>query len=228
MPDGRLAQASNSPSRRTGRPKPNTSTSISASSTAASIVARRPTTSLSAPTSSAAASITASKIRRHADQNAPRKPRGALPGVFICSDKFVCTDGERPSMSSDATLSGAGRALAGTLPARLSFCFGLVQGHVGANECHQRLFVYLVALLEVDSTPCVPVKTAVEEAGRILQSRPLGEGHLHDVLVSLAGADQSVMRPHRDPSPLPLFDDFGIGFLDDGTEPAEHLAPPVA
>src|SRR5262245_50915181 len=36
------------------------------------------------------------------------------------------------------------------------------------------------------------------------------------------------MRPHRHPSPFPLLDDFGIGFLHQRTEPAEHLAPPVA
>src|SRR6267154_4256162 len=105
---------------------------------------------------------------------------------------------------------------------------GLVQDHGGANESLQRLLVYFLALVEVDGTPCVPVKTGVEEARRILQSRPFGEGHLYDVLVSLACADQSVVRPHRNPSPLPLLDDFGIGFLDQGTEPAEHLAPPIA
>src|SRR6516225_4309779 len=110
----------------------------------------------------------------------------------------------------------------------LSFAFGLVQGHGGANESLQRLLVYLLALVEVDGTPCVPLKTGVEDARRILQSRPFGEGHLHDVLVGLACADQSVVRPHRNPSPLPLFDDFGIGFFDQGTQPAEHLAPPVA
>src|SRR5262249_44106356 len=33
---------------------------------------------------------------------------------------------------------------------------------------------------------------------------------------------------HWNPSPLPLLDDFGIGLLYQGTEPAEHLAPPVA
>src|SRR5262245_29300468 len=90
----------------------------------------------------------------------------------------------------------------------------LVQGHGGANESLQRPLVYLLALVEVDGAPCVPVKAGVEESRRILQSRSLGEGHLHDVLVSLACADQSVVRPHRNPSPLPLLDDFGIGFLD--------------
>src|SRR5215470_12029784 len=104
----------------------------------------------------------------------------------------------------------------------------LVQGHGGANERLQRLLVYLLALVEVDGTPRVSVKTGVEEARRILQSRAFGEGHLHDGLVGLACADQSVVRPHRNPSPLPLFDDFGIGFFDQGAQPAEHLAPPVA
>src|SRR5688572_4101874 len=90
---------------------------------------------------------------------------------------------------------------------------GLVQGHGGADEGLQRLLVYLFALMEVDGTPCVPVKAGVEEAGRIFQSRSFGEGHLHVVLISLACADHSVVRPQRNSPPLPLLDDFGIGFL---------------
>src|SRR5262245_61372660 len=74
---------------------------------------------------------------------------------------------------------------------------GLVQGHGGANESFQRLLVDLLALVEVDGTSCVPLKTGVEEARRILQRRTFGESHLHDVLVGLACADQSVARPHR-------------------------------
>src|ERR1700732_4172481 len=108
----------------------------------------------------------------------------------------------------------------------LALGFGLVQGHGGADEGLQRLLVYLLALAEVDGTPCVPLKTGVEEARRILQSRPFGEGHLHDVRVSLACANQSVVRPHRNPSPLPLLDAFGIGFLDQGTEAAETRVTP--
>src|SRR5262249_54419726 len=103
-----------------------------------------------------------------------------------------------------------------THPTLASFAlnFRLVQGHGGANESLQCLLVYLLALVKVDGTPCVPLKAGVEEARRILQSRAFGEGHLHDVLVSLACADQPVVRPHRNPSPLPLLDDFGIGLLD--------------
>ncbi len=44
----------------------------------------------------------------------------------------------------------------------------------------------------------------------------------------LARADDAVVLPHRNPSPLPLLDDLGIGCLDQDTEPAEHRAPPVA
>src|SRR2546428_4376555 len=57
---------------------------------------------------------------------------------------------------------------------------------------------------------------------------PLEKVHLHDVLVRLAGADQSVVRPHRNPSPLPLLDHLGVGLLDQCAELGQHLAPPVA
>src|SRR5215813_1249182 len=36
---------------------------------------------------------------------------------------------------------------------------GLIQDHGGADERLQRLLVYLLALVEVDGTPRVPVKT---------------------------------------------------------------------
>src|SRR6266511_1225838 len=55
----------------------------------------------------------------------------------------------------------------------------------------------------------------------------LGKGHLHDSLVRLAGADDSVMLPHRNPSPLPLLDHFGVGLLDETSDASERLAPPI-
>src|SRR5262249_4929614 len=111
---------------------------------------------------------------------------------------------------------------------RLAFGFGLVQDHGGANERLQRRLVDLVALVEVDGTPYVPLKTGIEEARRILQARAFGEGHLHDALVSLTGADQSVVRPHRNASPLPLLDNVGTRFFDEAAQPAHLLPPPVA
>src|SRR5262249_25678034 len=46
------------------------------------------------------------------------------------------------------------------------------------------------------------------------------------LLVGLAGADDAVARPDRG-LPLPLFDDLGVGLLDQRPDPAERLAPPV-
>src|SRR5438093_581176 len=56
---------------------------------------------------------------------------------------------------------------------------------------------------------------------------PLGEGHLHDILIRLTGADHSGVRPHRNPPPLPLLDHFGVGLLDENSEPSERLPPPI-
>src|SRR5262245_8348137 len=145
----------------------------------------------------------------------------------MCS---VCsTMGLNATRSTRSPASTTVRSLiCGSRAARGSaFGRGLVQRHGGANEGFQRRLVYLLALVEVDGAPCAPLETGVEEARRILQRGPFGEGHLHDMLVGLARADQSIVRPDRN-SPLPLLDDFGIGFFDQRTEPAQHLAPPVA
>src|ERR1700730_4841307 len=102
-----------------------------------------------------------------------------------------------------------------------------VQCHGDANERLQRLFINLVALMEIDCTPGVAFEAGVEEARRVLQRGALGEGHLHDIFVRLTGADHSGVRPHRNPSPLPLLDHFGVGLLDENSDPSERLAPPI-
>src|ERR1700730_5267575 len=53
-----------------------------------------------------------------------------------------------------------------------------VQCHGGANERLQRLFIDLVALMDIDGTSGVAFEAGVEEAGRVLQRGALGEGHL--------------------------------------------------
>src|SRR5271169_4165790 len=100
--------------------------------------------------------------------------------------------------------------------------------HGGVNERPQRLFIDLVALMEIDGTPGVAFEAGVEEARRVLQRGALGEGHLHGILVRLTGADYSGVRPHRNPSPFPLLDHFGVGLLDESSEESERLAPPIA
>ena len=96
-----------------------------------------------------------------------------------------------------------------------------VQRHGGANERLQRLFIDLVALMEIDGAPGVAFEAGVEEARRVLQRGALGEGQLHDALVRLAGADDSGVLPHRNASrvrrlsPFHLLDHFGVGLLDE-------------
>src|SRR5882672_11271360 len=102
-----------------------------------------------------------------------------------------------------------------------------VQCHGGANERLQRPFIDLVALMEIDGTPGVAFEAGVEEACRVLQRGALGEGHLHDILVRLTGADYSGVRPHRNPSPLPLLDHVGVGLLDENSDPSERFATPI-
>src|SRR5262245_38628221 len=95
-----------------------------------------------------------------------------------------------------------------------------VQGHGGADERLQSLFIDLVALMKIDRTPGVAFKAGVEQACRILQRGALREGQLHDSLVGLAGTDDAGVLPHRHPSPLPLLDHFGVGLLDESSDRA--------
>src|SRR5262245_51445566 len=89
-------------------------------------------------------------------------------------------------------------------------------------------FINLVALMEIDGTPGVAFKAGVEEAGRVFQRGTPGKGHLHDVLVCLTSADDSGVRPHRHPSPLPLLDHFSVALLDEISHLGKHLASPIA
>src|SRR3979411_832838 len=81
--------------------------------------------------------------------------------------------------------------------------------------------------MEIDGTPGVAFEAGVEEARGVLQRGALGEGHLHDILVRLTGADDSGVRPYRNPSPLPLLDHFGGGLLDEPSDPSRRLPPPI-
>jgi hypothetical protein len=74
----------------------------------------------------------------------------------------------------------------------------------------------------------LPSRLELKEAHGIIERGALEEGHLDVVLVRLARADDPVVVPCRDPSPLPILDDIRVGLMDEGSEPAEHLAPPVA
>src|ERR1700722_16586403 len=112
-----------------------------------------------------------------------------------------------PSSCRDRNWVRYERGDANGLGLDLGLGLALVQGDSGPDQSLERLFIDLLAFVEVDGTPGVPVETGVEEAGRILQGCPFGKGQLDDALVGLARTDHSVGVPHRNTSPLPLLDD---------------------
>src|SRR5256886_13532652 len=81
-----------------------------------------------------------------------------------------------------------------------------IEGDRLANERLEGGRVDVFSFVEVDRAAYVSVETRVEETGRILQRRALGEGKLHDILVGFASADDAVVRPNRSAHPLPLLD----------------------
>jgi DNA-binding MarR family transcriptional regulator len=103
-----------------------------------------------------------------------------------------------------------------------------IQGNGGTNESSESLLVNLVAFVEIDGAPDIAFQARVEQARRVFERRALREGHLHHALVGLARANDPIVRPHGGPSPLPLLDHLGVGFLDESTEPSEQLTSPVA
>src|SRR5437773_8742931 len=78
-----------------------------------------------------------------------------------------------------------------------------VEGDRLANERLEGGLVNSFSFVDVDRAAYVSVETRVEETGRILQRRALGEGKLHDILVGFASADNAVVRPNRSAHPLP-------------------------
>src|SRR5712664_1349429 len=102
-----------------------------------------------------------------------------------------------------------------------------VEGDRLANERLEGDLVDFFSFVDIDRAACVSVETRVEETGRILQRRALGEGKLHDILVGFASADDAVVRPNRSAHPLPLLDDVRVCFLDELAHSAEGFPAPV-
>src|SRR3989441_13294756 len=103
-----------------------------------------------------------------------------------------------------------------------------VEGDRLANERLEGGLVNFFSFVDVDCAAYVSLETRVEETGRILQRRALGEGKLHDVLVGFASADDAVVQPNRSAHPLPLRDDVRVRFLDERAHSAEGVPAPVA
>lgn len=101
---------------------------------------------------------------------------------------------------------------------------GPVQRYGGANESFESLLVNLVSLMDDYRAKGVAFEAGVEDAFRVLERSSLGEGQPHVVLVGLAGANDPVMGPYRNPGrvrwlpPFHLLDHRRVGLLDHGTE----------
>src|SRR5580700_10231989 len=137
-----------------------------------------------------------------------------------------------PVKSYSATTPPRRRTCRGQNPLGLRFLrrFRLartVEGDRLANERLEGGLVNFFSFVDVDRAACVSVETRVEETGRILQRRALGEGKLHDILVRFASADDAVVRPNRSTHPLPLLDDVRVCFLDELAHSAEGFPAPV-
>jgi len=86
--------------------------------------------------------------------------------------------------------------------------------------------------VNVNRPPGIALEAGVEQTGRVLQRRALGEGHFDYVLVGLSRADDAAVGPDRNArrcrlGPLPLFDDLRVGRMDDFANSGEHLPAPV-
>src|SRR2546427_43648 len=101
-----------------------------------------------------------------------------------------------------------------------------VEGDRLANQRLEGGRVNFFSFVDVDRAAYVSVEARVEETGRILQKRALGEGKLHGLLVGFAGADDAVVRPNRI-HPLPLLDDVRVCFRDELAHSAEGFSAPV-
>lgn len=95
-----------------------------------------------------------------------------------------------------------------------------------ANERLEGGFVNFLSFVDVDRATHVSVKTRIEETGWIFQSRALGEGKFHFILVGFAGAEDAVVRSDRN-APLPLLDDIRVCRLDEFAYSAEGFPAPA-
>src|SRR6185437_4857631 len=109
----------------------------------------------------------------------------------------------------------------------LFLSFG-IQTDGGADQLLEGSFVDLVAFMQIDGAPRVPLQAGIEEAPPVFDRSTLEESELHDRLVGLAGADDPVVGPDGDSAPLPIFDDLRVRLFDELADMGQRLAAPVA
>src|ERR1700691_1685957 len=77
-----------------------------------------------------------------------------------------------------------------------------IERHCSADEILQCRLIDLVAFVDVDGAPDIPVEAGVEQTCRVLQRSPPGKCHLDVVVVSLSRADDAAVVPGGSPPPL--------------------------
>src|SRR5260370_14602451 len=130
---------------------------------------------------------------------------------------------------------GPAMKLVGPLAARspgvrlgLRFILALeIERHCSADEIFQGRRIDLVAFVDVDGAPDIPVEAGVKQTCSVLQRSSLGKCHLDDVLVRFSRADDAAMGPDGSPHPLPLFGDLRVCFVYDSAHFRERLPAPV-
>src|SRR5690606_34219771 len=98
----------------------------------------------------------------------------------------------------------------------------------GLNERNEGAFIDRFTLAYINRPAHIAFKACIEDMSRVIERRAMGESQLHDLLVSLAGADDAVMRPDRDTEPFPLLHHVGIGLPYERAHSGKRLAAPVA
>ena len=103
----------------------------------------------------------------------------------------------------------------------------MIVSHGSADESLQSALIYFVALVKIDRSPFISTQAGVEELVRIWKASALIEGQFYLVLVSVAHADESIVRPTRRTHPFPFLDYLGVGIMNEFANIGKHLAAPV-
>src|SRR5262245_43024855 len=89
--------------------------------------------------------------------------------------------------------------------------------------------------MDIDRTPRVAFEAGIKEPCRVSERGALREGQLDGILVRLASADDSGVRPYGNPqhrvrrlSPFHLLDNLGVCLLDEIADSRERVAPPIS
>ena len=110
----------------------------------------------------------------------------------------------------------------------LPLAFALkIERYSSADKILQGLFIHVVAFMDVDSAPGIPVEAGVEKAARVLQRSSFRKRQFDYVFVRLSGAHDTAVGPDGSPPPLPLFDHVWVCVMYNLADFGERLPAPI-